>query len=263
MHVAIDDTYGPTAAAPSKYVTGARRTYVAVEFPDDSVDDIRRNVVNCLAAIPDLGGIRPAEFHFVDIYNRKGAWEAAPAELNLKIFRFFAGIYGNYRWRVHVQTVDDRTLADHQVQFDLSVDGIDLRERDGQALFLLLVNLKQRMPRPPERLTLRIDSGRGKPGKPIAKALFREWGDLYDGQYVESHMDALIQIADFLAFSINRVTHLSLKPQRTQLDLRFLDLIGQMGIVSDDLRLMSLPPDFTSEDIDAVHAADRRQKGLE
>lgn len=263
MHVAIDDTYGPITAAPSKYVTGARRTYVAVEFPDSAVDDVRTNVANCLAEIPGLLGISPIEFHFADIYNRNKEWKHVPDELNLRIFEFFAQIYRMQQWRVHVQTVDDRTLADHGIRFDLTVDDMNLRKRDEQALFFLLTNLKQRMPKLPERLTLRIDAGRGKPGKPVAKALFREWGDLYDGQYAESCVEPLIQIADFLAFSINRSTHLSLKPQRTELDVWFLNLIASMDIVSDDLVLTSLPPDFTAADIDAIHLADRKRKGLE
>lgn len=263
MHVAVDDTYGPINAEPSKYVTGARRTYVAVEFPDHAVTDVRTNVANCLAEIPCLLGISPAEFHFVDIYNRNKEWKDVPGELNLRIFEFFAEIYRMHRWPVHVQTVDDRTLADHGMHFDLAVDGIDLRERDGQALFFLLANVKQRVPRPPERLTVRIDAGRAQPGKPVATALFREWGDLYDGQYADSHLEPLIQIADFLAFSINRVTHLSLKPQRTDLDRWFLNLIGSMDILSADLVSTSLPPDFTTADIDAIHSADRKQKGLE
>ncbi|KUR78555.1 hypothetical protein [Novosphingobium sp. FSW06-99] len=263
MHVAIDDTYGPITATPSKYITGARRTYVAVEFPDHAVGDIRRNITNCLDEIPNLLGINPTEFHFVDIYNRSKEWKDVPDEQNLKIFESFAQIYRMYRWRVHVQTVDDRTLSDHGFHFDLTVDGIDLRERDGQALFFLLVKLKQRVPRPPERLTLRIDAGRAQPGKPIAKALFSEWGPHYDGQYAASHLEPLIQIADFLAFSINRVTHLSLKPQRTELDLWFLNLVGSMDILSDDLARGLLPPNFTTTDIDDLHSADRKQKGLE
>ncbi|PZU62550.1 MAG: hypothetical protein DI554_11725 [Sphingobium sp.] len=197
---------------------------MAVEFSDESVGSIRTNVTNCLAEMPELLGISPTEFHFVDIYNRNKEWADVPAELNLRIFEFFAEIYRRHRWRVHVQTVDDRTLADHGLGFDMAFDGINLKERDGQALFFLLTNIKYRLPRPPEHLVIRIDAGQGKPGKPVAKALFREWGDLYDGQYADSHTEPLIQIADFLAFSINRVTHLSLKPQRTEIDLWFLDV---------------------------------------
>ena len=106
-------------------------------------------------------------------------------------------------------------------------------------------------------------TGRAKPGKPIAHTLFREWGDLYDGQYAESHLEPPIQIADFLAFSINRVTHLGLKEQRTEIDIWFLQLIASMDIFSDDLTQASLPVNFSTADIDKLHAADRKQKGLE
>lgn len=263
MHIAIDDTYGPNSANSSKYITGMRRTYVAVEFSDDAIEDIRTNVANCLAIVPDLLGISPTEFHFVDIYNRNKEWRDAAGEANLNIFEFFANIYRMHRWRVHVQTVDDRTLRDHGIRFDLTADGINLRERDGQALFFLLAKIKHLLPGPPEPLTLRIDAGRAKAGQPIGRALFHEWGNLYDGVYADSHLEPLIQIADFLAFSINRVTHLSLKPQRTDIDLWFLDLIGSMDILSDDLISTSLPPDFTTEDIDELHSADRKKKGLE
>ena len=263
MHIAIDDTYGPTTTNSSRYITGARRTYVAVEFLDDAVDNIRMNVANCLAEIPDLLGVSPTEFHFVDIYNRNNEWKDAPGELNLTIFEFFAEIYRMHRWRVHVQTVDDRTFKDHGIHLDLTADDIDLRERDGQALFLLLTKVKHRLPAPPERLTLRIDAGRENPGKPIATTLFSEWGGLYDGKFAASHMEPLIQIADFLAFSINRLTHLSLKPQRTEVDLWFLNLISSMHILSDDLMWTSLPTDFTTDDIDEFHLADRKRKDLE
>lgn len=263
MHVAIDDTYGPEDAQSSKYVTGARRTYVAVEFPDREVEEIRANLRACLGDLPHLLGVAPAEFHFVDIYNRKGGWKNAPEGQNLTIFEFFASIYRRYRWRVHVQTVDDRTLADHDVSFAGFVDGIDLSERDGQALFFLLVKLKHSAPPPPERLVVRIDAGRSKPGKPFATTVFREWGELYDGQFAASDSEPLIQIADFLAFSINRSTHLQIKRQRTPTDFWFLDLVGSMGIRCEDLMRVRASPEFPIENIDELHSRDRRKKGLE
>ncbi|MEV4935091.1 hypothetical protein MRBLMA1_003689 [Sphingobium sp. LMA1-1-1.1] len=263
MHIAIDDTYGPEDAKPSKYVTGKRRTYVAVEFPDAQVHEVRESVRACLSELPTLLGVSPAEFHFVDIYNRYGVWEQAPKGANLQLFEFFAEIYRRYRWRVHIQTVDERTLADHDLGFSGSLDGIDLSERDGQALFFLLVKLKRAVPPPPARLILRIDAGRGKPDSAFAKRVFREWGDQYDGRFAASDAEPLIQIADFLAFSINRSTHLQIKPKRTDTDLWFLDLVGSMGIQSPDLVKRSVNPANLAADIDAAHLEDRKKKGLE
>jgi len=263
LHIAIDDTYGPEDAKPSKYVTGARRTYVAVQFPDAEVEEVRENVRQCLGELPHLLGISPKEFHFADIYNRYGAWKQIPKGHNLRVFEFFAEIYRQYRWRVHVQTVDERTLADHGLEISGSLDGMELGERDGQALFFLLLKLKKAVPPPPERLVLRIDAGRSKPGVAFASAVFREWGNRYDGRFAASDAEPLIQIADFVAFSINRSTHLQIKPQRTETDLWFLDLIGRMGIQSADLIQRSARSAFLTEDMDAIHSEDRERKGLE
>ena len=263
MHIAIDDTYGPAGAMPSKYVTGARRTYVAVEFPDAEAEEIRENIRECLAVLPEWLDNLPAEFHFTDIYNRRGAWAACPNKFNLIVFEAFAKIYRQYRWRVHVQTVDERTLADDKVEVSGIVDRIDLDTRDGQALFLLLVKLKGLVPPPPEPLVLRIDAGNGKPDSSFANKVFREWGDLYDGRFADSIAEPLIQIADFLAFSINRCTHLQFKDSKTDLDLWFLSLIGGMSIRSSDVIQKEVDPTFLMSDIDAIHAEDRRKKGLE
>jgi hypothetical protein len=53
------------------------------------------------------------------------------------------------------------------------------------------------------------------------------------------------------------------KPQRTELDLWFRDLVGSMDILSDDLARSLLPPNFITTDIGDLHSADRKQKGLE
>ena len=126
-----------------------------------------------------------------------------------------------------------------------------------------LVKLKKALLPPSERLVLRIDAGRGKPNSFFAKAVFREWGDHYDGRFAASDAEPLIQIADFLAFSINRSTHLQIKPHRTETDLWFLDLIGKMNIQSSDIVETAFDPDFSIEDVDEFHSQDRIKKGLE
>lgn len=263
MHIAIDDTYGPENVAPSKYVTGSRRTYVAVEFPDAIVEEVRNAVRDCLSELTALLGFAPEEFHFADIYNRRGLWAGCPKGANLAVFELFGQMYRSFQWKIHVQTVDDRTFADHGVDFSGGIGDINLDERDGKALALLLLKFKQFIPSPPEPLVLRMDAGRGKPGAIFAQEFFRDWGDLYDGRYAASHEEPLIQIADFLAFIINRSTHLQIKPYRTELDLQFLDFVGRMDIQSVDLIRNVSDPAQISTDLDFVHLEDRRAKGLE
>lgn len=262
MHVAIDDTYGPVDVAPTTYVTGARRTSVAVEFADDDVDEIRDGVKGCIEELRSIVGDGLREFHFVDIYNCTGVWKERRG-LNLRIFEFFAKMYGEYHWRVHVQTVDERTLTDHDTKFTGRKDELDLDRREDLALFMLLVKLKHRLPPPPAQLVLLADAGRSKPGAFLAPSIFSPWEDGYIGRYAASDDEPLIQIADFFAYCINRSTHLMLKEDRSEHDIGFLRLVGSMGIRSDDLREARLPEKFCSADVDAIHREDRREKGLE
>src|SRR6266446_2735014 len=113
MFIAIDDTYGPEQDTGSVYVTGARRTHVAVVFRDGEVAEIRQQLGNCRNFVTEMLGRQVSEFHFTDIYNRSGPWASAQKSENLDIIAAFASIYREYRWPVFVQTVDDRTMADH------------------------------------------------------------------------------------------------------------------------------------------------------
>ena len=116
MYVAIDDTYGPEIETGSEFVTGRRRTHVAVVFPDSDVDYIRQQIRECLAEIKQSMGVLADELHFVDIYNRKKPWDQLPDGMNLTLFEVFSSIYAHYRWPVIIQTIDDRTLRDHGIE---------------------------------------------------------------------------------------------------------------------------------------------------
>ncbi len=263
MHVAIDDTYGPERITPTKYVTGARRTYVAIEFPDEQVNYIRQNIRDCVTWLEETLGAPLPELHFSDIYNRRGAWKSCAAGVNLRVVSFFAEIYRLHRWRVHIQTVDDRTFADHNYNPSHVVDGIDLSERDGRALFLLVLKVRKSVPQPPEPLVVRVDAGRAKAGSLFAPKSFRQWGNLYDGRYENSRIDPLLQVADFLAFSINRNTHLATKSSITDIDKEFLAMISDMDIQSKDIIRVESTMTSIRQDLERSHFEDRVAKGLE
>lgn len=264
MHIAIDDTYGPVGATTSTYVTGARRTHVAVIFPDNEVSYIREQVGNCLSYLASLLPSYPSEFHFTDIYNRKGVWGNLEGEANLRIIEAFAAIYRQHRWKVFLQTIDERTIIDHPELLDIpSLDGLDLANRADLSLQLLCLRLRLafKQARPP--IHLLVDQGKRSPGAPFGQQLFADWGTDFSGQYASSSTEPLLQIADFLAFLINRQTHLALKSGRTETDVWLLQLVSKMNIDCEELRKSYLPADFTVEDFDGAHREDRRKKDLE
>lgn len=54
MYIVIDDTYGPEINTGSTYVTGKRRTNVAVIFSDADAQYVRDQVSDCLDEISEI-----------------------------------------------------------------------------------------------------------------------------------------------------------------------------------------------------------------
>lgn len=264
MHVAIDDTYGPNNSNKSAYVTGKRRTHVAVVFQDAIVQDIRRQMRECLREISSVTGREVQEFHFADIYNRKGAWANTLEGLNLKLFEFFAEIYQSYRWRVIVQTVDDRTLHDLKgLDKGLNFDGLNPRDFSDLSLSLLCLRIRLQLKNETEPLTLLIDEGRRKAGTPFGVELFRNWPSGFMGQYASSRMEPLLQIADFFAFCLNRNTHLALKGDKAEIDQWFHNLVAAMRINSNEIAPIFTKGDFSVTQFDEFHRLDRALKKID
>jgi hypothetical protein len=263
MHIAIDDTYGPTGPTKSKYVTGARRTHVAVMFEDNEVGEVRQQLRSCLDYIGELLPQAPKEFHFVDIYNGYGDWKPFKEDgRNLRLIEAFGNIYASYRWPVEVQTIDDRTFRDRGIQgFKGVLDGLDLSDRQDLSLLLLCLRIRMRLTDVAAPLTVIVDEGKKKGNTSFGIFLFRDRKQ-YRGWYAASSQEPLLQIADLLAFCINRMTHLSLKDTRTDTDLEFMGLVNDMQIRSADLSQIVVPRDFTVEEIDRFHEMYRSQSGM-
>lgn len=264
MHIAIDDTYGPDKDTGSTYVTGKRRTHVALVFQDSEVNYVCAQIKECLAQVRESLGIVAPEFHFVDLYNRKGPWANLADDANLRILAFFAEIYQEYRWPVFVQTVDSRTLQDHGIKKLVGkIDGLDLSNDADLSLYMTLIKIKRKYIDYPEPLKLYMDEGRYSAGHTFGSAIFDEWPDKYEGIYASSAKEPLLQLADFVAFCINRSTHLSTKPKRSPVDNWFIRLVAGMQIKSDDVKFATLQKAFTVKEFDDFHRQDRIGKGLE
>ena len=263
MHIAIDDTYGPEVETESEFVSGQRRTHVAVAFEEHEVVNIRQQIEGCLEEVGHSMGVEADEFHFVDIYNRNSPWDRLGDHMNLRLFEFFANIYSQYRWPVIIQTIDDRTLKDHGIQaIRAEVDGLQLENPADLSLLFLLFKIKKKIRTSDTEITIIVDEGKKKAGSSISPKIFQNWQRKVSGVYASSKEEPLLQLADFLAFCINRCTHLMMKNKRTEVDNWFLELVGGMDINSDDFKRVKASKHFTVNDFDDLHRADRAEKGL-
>lgn len=132
-------------------------------FSDDEVEDVRAQIRNCLELTGEYLPLAPTEFHFVDIYNRNGPWKLLTDPVNLGIIEAFCHIYSLHRWRVIIQTIDDRTLRDHDIKdYKGVVDGLDLSDRHDLSLLWLCIKIKLKFNKEPTPLALIVDEGRKK-----------------------------------------------------------------------------------------------------
>lgn len=263
MDVAIDDTYGPITGNKSKFVTPARRTHAAVLFEDQEATQAKCIVAGLLAHASKRLKTKIEELHFTDIYNRTGPWKVSPERYNLAVIKYMMIMYEKNKWRVLLQTIDDRTLADHPQLANIpSIEGLDPTNRSELSLILLLIKLRIATKALMPPINLYVDGGIKSVGEVIGKDIFKGWNAHASGRFSDSKAEPLLQIADFIAFVINRCTYLFLKNSRTKLDNRFLSSAGRMGINSADLVFEPFDERFGRSEFDLVHAKDRAGKGL-
>lgn len=269
IYIAIDDTYGGGDDFSSRYITTNRRSNVAVFFNDFEVDKIRESIKNCLDVINKQFQLNVDEFHFVDIYNKNGLWSGIDGDNNLLIFDFFACIYKKHRWKIILQTIDDRTRKDHPIPDEMfevaKAWNFDLKKNDHLSLFFLLLKIRLSFSnnKSVDDLFIFMDEGFGKKGKDFVSGFFNGNITNYKGCFASSKEEPLLQIADFLAFCINRMTILATKKNRTKTDEWFLSLCGSMQFNCEDLKMVVFDKGFTVDDFDFEHKRDRIIKGLE
>ncbi|AXI45894.1 hypothetical protein C1J03_07550 [Sulfitobacter sp. SK012] len=265
MYFAIDDTYGSSQLAPSRFVTAERRTHVAVAFSAEQVDEIRHQMRSLIAYVNRDLEVKVGEFHFTDIFNRIGPWkDCANSGANIAVFEAFVNIYNINRWPVFVQTVDSRTFADHGIEnFSGKLEGFDLSKKSDQSLFLLLIKIRSEFPPAPKKIRVLIDEGpKRKTGTKLGSSIFRDYSDRLEASFASSLEEPLLQIADFVAYSVNRLTNLTYKENRTEFDTEILELLGSIKWNSRDLLPQVGSRKDLAADADEAHARYRSSIGL-
>lgn len=264
MFIAIDDTYSDPSSPSSTYVTANRRTHVAVIFSDEDAEDVRNQLPACFTEINEQFKMNVSEFHFKDVMNKKNEWKKLPKQKRLAVFAFFAFLYNHYKWEVLIQTVDERTKKDIGILGHILSNGVEINKVNNVlSLKLLLLKIKDKVKACSEKLTIIMDEGEGKPGESFGFDYFSDQTGGYNGYYESSKNEPLLQMADFIAYSINRLTYLSMKSERNEDDNDFIEIISSMDINCADWKKTYLPINFTVHDFDNFIKKDRDEKGLQ
>ncbi|NIF47860.1 MULTISPECIES: DUF3800 domain-containing protein [Enterobacteriaceae] len=269
MHIAIDDTYGTAGNGNSVYVTKNRRTHVAVIVDDEFVNPLRKSIIDYLQELNVNLGIKAKEFHFTDIYNRQRDWKCLTTNdsiTNMLIFQRFAVFAVKFNIKFVIQTVDDRTIKDHGGKLiNLNLPGFDTNKFEDLSLLMLLLKLRMRCKNHPENVILFMDEGRERAKTPFAEEIFSGVVASYNGMYESSDSEPLLQLADFIAFCINRSTHLQVKEPRTTFDndfLCFMQFIHFLDPDENEMRRAIMTKKAKTIHTDLIHWLDRVDKGM-
>jgi Protein of unknown function (DUF3800) len=231
----IDDTGSPGIRDAPENFHPERKTWVAVIIPPSQIGEVMDQIPQALDELRQSVGAE--EFHFTEIYAGKKQFKDVDLQVRLSLFEFMAYIFSAYNFPVIVQTFDPETLADVRSrsngQLPDSIPPFDFTQCNDLTLFFLLLRLKWYMQEtttfPKIKARVFIDEGFKKNGIAIRIPTF---GDAFaDGQicFAQSSSIYPIQLADFAAFSLNRIQLLGGKEQRSSLDSRLLDILSPVA----------------------------------
>ena len=231
--VVIDDTGSPDSQVSSRFLQERRKTYVAMILDPQERQYAQKQLRGCLNSLKKNLGKN--EFHFSDIYNRRGEWADIDGETVLAIFHVFAEIFRNFRCPFIVQTCDPDFFRNNGIilKGKIKVDGLELYKYEDFALFLLLMRckwflLEEGYPLPVDFV---IDEGRYKNGHPQKSFLLKDVASSNQFVFKSSKDFILLQLVDFAAFSLNRMQHLLVKgKERSKFDEQVLRIISYANL---------------------------------
>lgn len=245
----IDDTGSPGITDAPLNFHPERKTWVAVIVPPSQIAEVMQQMPQALDELRHLVGAD--EFHFTEIYSGKKQFKNIDLQVRLGLFEFMAYIFSAYGFPVIVQTFDPETLEDVRLrsgsQFPDSISPFNFSKCEDLALFILLLRLKWYIKEtetyPSTKARVFIDEGFKNNGIAIRIPTF---DDVFaDGQicFAKSSSIYPIQLADFAAFSLNRVQLLGGREHRSPLDTRLLEILSPVAFNYINIEQKIIPVD--------------------
>ena len=172
--------------------------------------------------------LKASEFHFTDIYSGEKEFSGIDLGTRLNIFRAFAEIHRTTQFPMLIQTftADDIMRSRIVITGNPSkIDNFDLKKTSDFALFFLLFRIKQYLRENghvPLPVDIIIDEGRQKKNTFQTCTLLKDF--LFDQKltYKSSKDEPLLQLIDFVAFSINKVRWILTNELKKDIDIEFL-----------------------------------------
>jgi hypothetical protein len=251
----IDDTGTPGQVSKSKYDTGDWKTWIGVILTRREKEKLSFKISKYLAKLNSEFGI--TEFHFTDIYSGTNEFKNVPIDKRIEIFEYFAKIYskGNYPFYIQSLTSDDVIRNKFNFPPNLKRDNFDFSNISDLSLFFLLFNIKDYIlknfnnyDRP---IDILIDEGKQKANSKQKIWFLKNISINSSITYRSSKEEVLIQFADFIAYSMNKMRWLAMNNKKGESDKKLFEIfnLARFNPVNLEMKVVDLY-EFKVEDYD-------------
>lgn len=229
--IIVDDTGTAGATSNSKHISPDTKTWVGVLLESNVAGALEQNINEALQLLREKLDI--TEFHFTEIYSGKKQFRNISSEDRLEIFEFFSQLYNLYTPMVFVSSTNNKTIVNSNLPSvirKLKLSGFDPNKNDDFSLLLLVLKCTEFMDREDMKhlrpVTLYIDEGKQKKDTVQIVSDSVAANTISKIHYKSSNDFILLQFADFIAFSLNRIQTNLTKEKMSHFDLEFMKIIG-------------------------------------
>lgn len=264
--IVIDDTSSLGNFNETRFLKEDRKTLVAV-FINGEMREIIENILSGILSILNTEfGI--TELHFTDLVNKKNEYKNLVNEDVFGILEEICILFSEIDLPFFVQTVHHNTLKENGIYINGKViaDKLDLNKNEDNCLLLLLTKLKIFLNKEFQGETMEfvMDEGRKKNGQVETFQILENLAENCQISFRSSNDFLLLQVADFFAYSVNRMQTTMVKEQRTEFDKTIITHISKALEVqySEGTTMIEVDlDDFSKDDYDYLQRYKREIDG--
>jgi hypothetical protein len=175
-------------------------------------------------------------------------------EDRLVLFQKFADIYSYFKFPILVQSLtSDDIIRNEMIHLkQLKIDGFNFSYNEDLALWFLLDKIEKHVwENTLGNVEIFVDSGRQKPNTTQKVELLNKVTLNSIISYISSESDFCMQMADFLAYSINKQRWIFMNNKKTDLDLSFTKILMSADLNTINLKKRQINfNEFTATDYD-------------
>jgi hypothetical protein len=226
--IVIDDTGSPGNFNESLFLKENRQTLVAVFIHKEIRKDLETTIKNITNILSNEFNIK--RLHFKDLINKNNEYNILKNDEVIFIMEQVSKLISQIPLPYLVQSCNSNTLKENgiHIQKGIKIDNLNLENNEDAALFLLIAKLKNFVNDnyPSEEIEIIMDQGRKSAGNTEVFKSLKGVSSNSEISYKSSTDFHLLQIADYFAYSINRMQTTAIKAKKTDLDIKILNLIS-------------------------------------